>query len=561
MLRKLRLMTIVLSMVLPAAAAGKSATISGYVRSSGGVPQMGAVVEILGSATQRLKVFTDDHGFYSAANLAPGVYNLRVSAPSFLPAMRDKIGIQSGASVIVNLTLNTLFEAMQVAPLRGAASDDDWKWTLRSASNRPILRALDPSQVSSTRSVEGDEHDLRASLSFLAGSGSQGFGSASDMSTSFSVEHSLFSSGTLDVMGNVGYGSGSPAAVLRTTYAHKMANGSEPRVALTMRRLAGPDVNYRSTALQALSLNTSDDITLGDVLELHFGSELQTVQFLGRVNAFRPYGSADLHLAPGTVLEYQYASELPDRRTEKGFDSAPADLSESGPHMSIAGYAPALQKMHHQEVSLSQRIGRTSLQVAFFTDHVSNPALTGVGTTGMEAGEVLPDLYSGTFTYQGRSLDTSGLRVVMSRKLSPELTATVDYGFGGALELPGANTLLADAREEMRVQRHHALSGKLSGTLPRANTRWITSYGWTSDEVLTPVDMFNASPGQSDPYLNVFLRQPIPGTGALPVKMEALLDIRNLLAQGYVPMIGEDRRTVYLVQSARSVRGGVAFVF
>jgi hypothetical protein len=73
--------------------------------------------------------------------------------------------------------------------------------------------------------------------------------------------------------------------------------------------------------------------------------------------------------------------------------------------------------------------------------------------------------------------------------------------------------------------------------------------------------MFNASPGQSDPYLNVYFRQPLPGLGFLPVHMEAMLDLRNLMAQGYIPVMGLDGRTVYLVQSARSVRGGVAFTF
>ena len=47
----------------------------------------------------------------------------------------------------------------------------------------------------------------------------------------------------------------------------------------------------------------------------------------------------------------------------------------------------------------------------------------------------------------------------------------------------------------------------------------------------------------------------------MPGRMEALIDLRNLLAQGYVPVIGPDGSTVYLVQSARSVRGGVAFTF
>jgi hypothetical protein len=43
--------------------------------------------------------------------------------------------------------------------------------------------------------------------------------------------------------------------------------------------------------------------------------------------------------------------------------------------------------------------------------------------------------------------------------------------------------------------------------------------------------------------------------------MEALVDVRNLLAQGYVPVVGQDGQTVYLVQSARAIRGGVAFTF
>jgi hypothetical protein len=43
--------------------------------------------------------------------------------------------------------------------------------------------------------------------------------------------------------------------------------------------------------------------------------------------------------------------------------------------------------------------------------------------------------------------------------------------------------------------------------------------------------------------------------------MEAILELRNLLAQGYVPVMGQDGKTVYLVDSARAVRGGLAFTF
>ena len=559
MFRKLGFLVVALGLVLPASAAGKPGSISGYVRDASGIPQMGAVVEVLGAAARTLKVFTDEHGFYSAAGLIPGLYSVKVSAPSFLPALRERVGLRPGSSMMVNVTLNTLFEAIQLTPRRGVADEDDWKWTLRAASNRPILRMLDDGSPVVASPAEKDDHDVKASLSFVAGSPSEGYGGSSDMSTRFSVEHSIFSSGTLSLHGNVGYGGGSPTAVLRTSYSHKLANGSEPEVAFTIRRLASPGVNLRNATLQALALTTSDEFSFGNILELKFGSELQTIQFMGRVNAFRPFGSADLHLSPNTVLEYQYASALPNSRLEKGFDSAPADLTESEPRVSIADSAPSLQKAHHQEVSLSRRLGKNNLQVAVYSDRVANPALTGVGDMAANS-EVLPDLYSGTFTYQGADLQTRGLRVVLQRKLAADLTATLDYAYGGVLDLARADVELQDARQWLDVERRHTVAAKLSGTVPHAQTRWIASYRWVSGEALTPVDMFNSSAGQADAYLNLFVRQPIP-LGFLPWRMEALIDIRNLMAQGYVPVVGQDGRTVYLVQSARAVRGGVAFTF
>jgi len=62
---------------------------------------------------------------------------------------------------------------------------------------------------------------------------------------------------------------------------------------------------------------------IGDALELRVGSELQTIQFLGRVTAFRPYGSVNLHVSPNTVVGYSYATALPNRRDD-GFGSASA---------------------------------------------------------------------------------------------------------------------------------------------------------------------------------------------------------------------------------------------
>src|SRR4051812_18960964 len=209
MVRKLGLLMVAMGLALPAWSVTADGTISGYVRSAAGAPQMGAAVELMGSALLGSKVFTDDRGFYSISGVLPGTYNLKVSAPSFLPALREKVGLRPGGKLMVNVTLTTLFEAIQLGPMRGPADDDDWKWTLRSVANRSILRVL-PDGTTAIAAEGNSDRDLKGSLMFMAGSESNGFGGASDMSTGFSIEHSLMSAGTLSVNGNVGYGGGVP---------------------------------------------------------------------------------------------------------------------------------------------------------------------------------------------------------------------------------------------------------------------------------------------------------------------------------------------------------------
>ncbi|MGA8150617.1 MAG: carboxypeptidase-like regulatory domain-containing protein [Terriglobales bacterium] len=559
MFRKLGFAVIVLGLALPVWCADRAGTISGYVRNASGVPQMGAVVELLSSATRSLTVFTDENGYYSAAGLLAGTYNIKYSAAYFLPAFRDRVDLRAGGKVLVNVTLSTLFDAVRMVPLRGPQEDDDWRWVLRSAANRPILRMVDPKAGSALGGEgAGNNHDLTGSLSFVAGSASDGFGSSSDVNTGFSLERSIFSADTIGVRGNIGYGSASPASVLRASYSHKMNNGSEPQLALTMRTLPAP-FTMPNGALQALSLTTSDSVALGDSIEMQFGSELQTIQFLGRVTAFRPFGSADVHLSSDTVVEYRYATSEPNDLLERGFDSAPADLSEAQPRMSMVGYSPGLEHAHHHELSLSHRAGKTDLQVAAYYDRVVDPALTGVGELGTDGGMVLPDIYSGTFSFQGCDLKTEGMRLVVQRKVTDNITATMDLEYGGVLDMENPGTSLANAQRWIGTRDRQSVAGKVSGVVPKTKTHWVASYRWIDGQALTPVDMFNASAGRADPYFNIFLRQPIPGF--LPGHVEVLIDLRNLLAEGYVPMLGQDGHTVYLVQSARAIRGGLNFKF
>src|ERR1051326_8123339 len=584
MTRKLGCLLVVLLAWAPVHAAS-SGVIAGYVKDSSGAPQMGAVVEVFVSAVKvGTTVFTDSRGYYEAANLPAGTYQVKATALSFLPTLRENVALHSHTRAIVNLTLNTLADAIKLIPARRTAADepDDWHWTLRSATNRPVLRVLEKDKDATKKDKDDDDsgnsgslvvishnnserggqnQPMKASVAFIAGAEAGGFGSAGDMTTSFALEKSLFSSGTLSFNGNIGASAGDPTGVLRASYAHDFGASSRPTFTVTYRHFAAPGTAVLNSPYSAIEMSSSDSMTVDGFIDLNYGADLQSMQFADRVTALRPHGSVNVHLSPNMVVEYRYATSEPDTRATKGFDTAPADLSESGPRMALTNGEPVVEHARHHEVSVSRRMGDTRVQLAAFLDRVHNLVLTGAGDPTSYSDDILPDVYSGTFSYGfAPGVSSAGARVVVQRKISEDLTATVDYSTGQAVSAADANAAWQTLAQSFGVGRQHSVGAKLYGYIPSAGTRLIASYKWTSGNALSTVDAFNASPGQIDPYLSIFIRQPLP-CGFMPGKMDALLDMRNLLAQGYVPVMGQDGRTVYMVQSARALRGGLAFTF
>lgn len=564
MTRKLGWLLVVIAYSAMLSAAGHPGKLAGYVRDTKGVAQMGASVEVSQiGGTETLRAFTDPRGFFAIAGILPGKYTVKVSAPSFLPSMTQNLAVQSGASLVMHITLNTLFEAVTLLPDRKKPTDDqdDWKWTLRSMTNRPILRVVNGTPVVVSEAKK-DEQAPHASVSFIAGSQADGYGSSGDYATAFDMRQSLFASGTISLTGNVAYGgNGDPGGVVRAAYKREMADGSRPELAIIARRFAAPQLALRAPTLQALDAVASNTTQIAESIELSYGADLQSVQFAGREDSVRPFANVYWHLSPNTIVQYRYATSVPNTRNLKGYDTAPAEYSEGDPRVTLVNGRGTVEKASHQEIAVSQHMGKNSVQVAAFSDRIDGAELTGVGNVNDGRGNVLPDFFSGTFSYNGGNFSSNGMRIVFERKLPHDVTATMDYSFGGVLDLNGENIGWNEVRSLLAEHQSHAMTAKVAGTLPGARTHLVASYRWMNGAALTPVDMFNVSPGEADPYLNIFVRQPLPHTRLIPGKMEAVVDVRNLLAQGYIPVMSTDGSTVYLVQSARSIRGGFSFTF
>jgi len=98
-----------------------------------------------------------------------------------------------------------------------------------------------------------------------------------------------------------------------------------------------------------------------------------------------------------------------------------------------------------------------------------------------------------------------------------------------------------------------------SGTLDGTKTRWTASYRWQPDSTVTAVAPYSMD--ATAPYLNIYIRQPIRLGGNGMTGFEALIDVSNLLAEGYRPYFLNDGSVLMFAQGRRTIRGGLAFTF
>jgi hypothetical protein len=63
------------------------------------------------------------------------------------------------------------------------------------------------------------------------------------------------------------------------------------------------------------------------------------------------------------------------------------------------------------------------------------------------------------------------------------------------------------------------------------------------------------------PGLNIYVRQPLPLISTHQCRIEATADMRNLLAQGYLPLYTVSGQSVLLVETPKSFRGGLNLIF
>ncbi len=569
-----------------------SGSLAGKVMSAAGIPQMGAAVMLYNRFDRMVsRALTDDKGAFTFDQLLPDSYSVRVNLQSYVPALRRNIAVQPGMRSVLNISLSSVLSSVELvymAPGQASIMSEDWKWMLRSAqSTRPVLRFLpgagrvDISDPNQRRSVlDGVFSDTRGLV--RVSSGETGVlahaGSQADLGTAFAVATTLFGDNQLQVAGNLGYGSnnGIPTAGFRTSLT-RGADAAIPAINVTMRQVYLPSrlgANLLGAqggvpALQTMTLSFNEKRRLADELELQFGSSLDSVSFLDRLNYISPFARLRWGTAEGGAIEWAFSSGAAPTDLLAGDGVPEAELQHQlntlavFPRISIADRRARVQRTENFEMGYRREVGGRVLSLSAYRESLSNTALTVSADGGAMAGlELLPDLASRSSIFNAGRFRRMGYSAAFSQKLGEEMTASIGYGYAGAIasasEIAQANAL--DLRRSLRRAWRHSVTGRVSGRAPGMGTKYTASYQATDYTVLHPVHLSLTQRSTMEPGLNVYLRQPIPALSVKGGRLEASAEMRNLLAQGYLPVASAGTR-ILLIQSPRAVRGGVSLIF
>jgi len=561
--------------------------ILGQVKDAAGAAQMGAGVYLYNRYDELVrKGLSNEQGRFAFDALVPDLYSIRVILASFVPAERRNISVLPNTENRLNINLTSVISSIGLTTTPaspGTLMTDDWKWVLRtSQATRPVLRFLPelaPRGSSATHSVFTSFSNTIGVVKLSAGDGeSFARGTQQDLGTAFAIATSLASSARFQLSGNVGYAGSSvlPGAGIRTSYSRSTGDGSNPEIAVTMRQvyLAPRDSavalgSENAPILRTMSLALLDRMDVSDNVHLDYGFDSESISYFDRINYVSPFVRATFDAGAQGRVRVAFTSggnptELLARDDHKAGELE-QDLTALAmmPRLSISDSHLTVERTQNLEIGYERVAGSRTLSLAAYDESVSNASFMLSGSADfIPAADLLPDLGSRSSIFNIGSFHRTGYSAGVKQTLGDHAEVSITAGRAGVLTAPGTESSYADSqtlRAGIGQGQRAWVTIRVAGTVPGAGTRIAANYGWTDFGVLMPVHLFVTQAANQDIGVNVHISQPLPLI-RMPWRIEATADLRNLLAQGYLPLGGASVRSV-LTNSPRLVRGGLNFIF
>ena len=567
---------IVIVVLLMAAAQGwasNPAAVTGIVRDAQGVVQMGALVQVLGADSVMVgTAMTDLHGRYLIANLLPGKYEVRASAALFVPSTRGNLQLRSGVRAVVNLTMNAIFDTASWLPAERRKADepsDDWKWTLRSSANRPILRMVEDGEtvIMSSSAAEHTRIPDRARASVTSGDGGFGTGGIHNV---FQMDRALPDGSDVRLRADVGATTGpylrAPSTSMSAGYQRRLGFAGAGRTVMSYQ--SHPEMmNAGGTAgIDSVQMSSAQKTELGDSVDLELGGTVYVVHGVGYAMASRPFLKITVHPTSNWRVGYRMATSR-DVQSFEGLDTVEMEL----PVAVLRQGRMQTERGLHQEIAVSRKAGKGRVQAAAYQDNIGSMALSGggqlaagdigTGPQGMQSLGIIADTATDTFRLLSSGYKGQGINLMMTEPITPGLWVAVEYNTGTALAAAeGKQPMqLNTVASQLKPRSSQSATVAVKGRVIHSATQVRASYRWQPEGLVTAVNPYAAFSDQA--YLSFFIRQPIRAGGIIPAGLEATVDVTNLLEQGYRPVLSADGRTLFIAQTPRTIQAGLAFNF
>jgi hypothetical protein len=557
----------------------------GSVVDAAGAPQMGATVQLLNRYERVLaKAITASDGRFVFAGLPLDTYAVRVSQPSFLPAFRDRITVKPGSDSVLQIHLATLFSNIKVSyKLPSGTMTNDWKWVLRtSAATRPVTRYLPElkakKEVNPRPRVFSDTHAMLALNGGDAGVVDTGM-AASDLGSIFALSTNLFGKNQVQIAGSWGQ-SGELVPVVRglaAVYQRDAQNpfANAPEVTLTVSQfsrfgaqMAGPE---QMPSLRVMTLSVYQVADPLENVHLEYGVAGESVNYLQYSARVSPFARATLTMSPKSELMAAYSDGgRPDQLTAHAAHQADEAFSPSNdlvnavnaldrvPQMSNSNGRLVLQRTQNYELGYSKRADGRTYAVSGFYERVWDGQLNVSGAMSeVNPADLLFDGISKTATYNVGSYTRSGYVGTVTQRLNDHMDFGLAVGRMGGFSInPGQSP---NDSAFLHMGLHDVAGANFRAAIPAFGTRITAGYGWVDTGSVIPMHVFTTQSNVVSPGLNFGLQQPLPSLFGLPGHLTLTADLRNLLAQGYIPTGGAGQ--LLIVQSPRAIRGGLNLTF
>ena len=573
----------------------------GTVVDSGGTPQMGATIQLFNKYQRLLaKTITTPDGQFAFANLPADIYSVRVLLASFLPVSRDRVAVKAGLNSVLQIHVATLFSNIELTyTVPNGGMTDDWKWVLRSSpATRPINRIfaeeMPPKRESKMRPQIFS--DTRAMFTVSGGDGGaiDSDTAVSDLGTGFALSTSVLGKNQLQLAGNFGSGAqaGPVAMGLCAIYSRSESAGitAPPEVTLTIEQLgrfgtlpAGAEVAGPNTleatlpALRTMSLSFYQTADPLDNVHLEYGMTGESVDYQQNASRISPFARVTVDIgSAGQVLAAYSDGGRPDGlTTHQGYRAVEADAPTGDlmsavdalsrlPQISTRNGQLELQRTASYEIGYNKVIGSQTYAVSGFYENVSNGRINVAGDLSeVSPGDLLSDYGSMTASYNIGNYRRTGYLVSAAQRVNDSVDVTIAYGrMGGFTANAGGLAQSSGVQEKFLSEGGHNLaSANVRVRTPVTGTRLLASYGWMDPGAVIPTHAFTTQWAYVSPGLNVVVRQPLPSFFGMPGHLELTADLRNLLAQGYIPLATNPGEHMLIVQAPRAIRGGLSFIF